>query len=174
MTPRLSRDQAVVKLVRWPVESETRLRCQEEQTLRLLIVESGAPAPLCCDVREDWVRAPVSRDDLHARMEALRARSHAHNVPQVDPSGVLLFAGRVVVVSPMECGLLEILITNFRSLVRRKALLQCLAQRQACSSRNALDLHMTRIRRRIRPLGLSVQTVRGHGYILEPTTGETD
>jgi DNA-binding response OmpR family regulator len=134
----------------------------------LLVVEADAPAPLCRDVREDWVRAPISRDDLHARVAALRARSGFHHVPQVDPSGALTFGGQVVVVSPLETSLLHVLVTDFRSLVDRGELLGCLAKRRARATRNALDLHITRIRRRIRPVGLVVRTVRGHGYILEP------
>ncbi|GAB1511106.1 hypothetical protein JCM33774_31480 [Actinophytocola sp. KF-1] len=168
MTPTLGRDKADVRLVRWPADSAARLRCEKEGVLRLLVVEGGAPAPLCRDVREDWVRAPISRDDLNARMEALRAKSYAHDVPLVDPSGALKFGGRVVVVSPMETNLLQILATRFRSLVDRSELLACLAKHRACGSRNALDLHITRIRRRIHPVGLAVRTARGHGYILEP------
>lgn len=168
MTSTLSRDQVEVKLVRWPAESETRLRYAEEGTLRILIVEGGAPAPLCRDVREDWARAPISRDDLHARMDALRAKAYSIEVPEVDPKGMLKYGDRVVPLSPVETSLLEILIAGFRSLVHRKELLDCLTKRQASNSRNALDLHIMRIRRRIRPLGLAVQTARGNGYILEP------
>ena len=35
------------------------------------------------------------------------------------------------------------------------------------ASRNALDLHIKRLRRRIQPLGLSIRTAWGRGYILE-------
>jgi hypothetical protein len=168
MTSTLGRDRVEVRLVRWPAESDARLLCEKEGALRLLVVEGGAPAPLCRDVREDWVRAPVSREDLHARVEALRAKSCSHHVPQVDPGGALTFGGRVVVVSPLETSLLQVLVAGFRSLVDRRELLECLAKHRARSTRNALDLHITRIRRRIRPVGLAVRTARGHGYILEP------
>ena len=33
--------------------------------------------------------------------------------------------------------------------------------------RNALDVHMLRLRRRIAPLGLAIRTVRSRGYLLE-------
>ena len=34
-------------------------------------------------------------------------------------------------------------------------------------TRNALDVHMLRLRRRIAPLGLEVRTVRSRGYLLQ-------
>ena len=33
--------------------------------------------------------------------------------------------------------------------------------------RNALDVHVLRLRRRIAPLGLAIKTVRSRGYLLE-------
>ena len=33
--------------------------------------------------------------------------------------------------------------------------------------RNALDVHMLRLRRRIAPVGLAIKTVRSRGYLLE-------
>ncbi|WP_180217875.1 helix-turn-helix domain-containing protein [Streptomyces albus subsp. chlorinus] len=134
----------------------------------MLIIEGGAPAPLCSDVREDWVRAPISKADLHARVAALRAKSYPFTVPRVDPSGALKYRDRVVAISPVETALLESLTNAFQSLVRREELLERLVERQACSTRNALDLHIMRIRRRIRPLGLVLQTAWGRGYILKP------
>ncbi|OEV08508.1 hypothetical protein AN218_26230 [Streptomyces nanshensis] len=152
------------------MESAKRERCVEEGVLRLLIIEGGAPAPLCSDVREDWVRAPISKPDLRARVAALRAKSYPFTVPRVDPSGALKYRDRIVAISPAETALLESLTTAFQGLVPREELMSRLVERQACSTRNALDLHIMRIRRRIRPLGLTLQTAWGRGYILEHAT----
>jgi DNA-binding response OmpR family regulator len=38
-------------------------------------------------------------------------------------------------------------------------------------TRNALDVHMLRLRRRLEPLGLEVRTVRSRGYVLQPAGG---
>ena len=35
--------------------------------------------------------------------------------------------------------------------------------------RNALDVHVLRLRRRLAPLGLAIRTVRSRGYLLEWT-----
>jgi DNA-binding winged helix-turn-helix (wHTH) protein len=142
----------------------------------LLVVEGGVPAPVSSDVREDWVRAPVSDDDLKARVASLRAKAEAHRLPHVDPNGVLRYAGRSITVSRTETDLLECLVRQFGVLVPRDTLRECLPDRPGGASRNALDLHIMRVRRRIRPLGLVVRTVWGRGYLLEaaeqPSTAE--
>jgi DNA-binding winged helix-turn-helix (wHTH) protein len=156
-----------VKLVRWPAESARRDRYRALGVLRLLVVEGGVPAPVSSDVREDWVRAPVSDEDLKARVASLRAKAEAHRLPHVDPNGVLRYAGRSITVSRTETDLLECLVRQFGVLVSREMLRECLPDRPGGASRNALDLHIMRVRRRIRPLGLVVRTVWGRGYLLE-------
>ena len=135
----------------------------------MLVIEGGVPAPVSSDVREDWVRAPVSDEDLKARVASLRAKAEAHRLPQVDPNGVLRYAGRSITVSRTETDLLECLVRQFGVLVPRETLRECLPDRPGGASRNALDLHIMRVRRRIRPLGLVVRTVWGRGYLLEAT-----
>ncbi len=169
----MRQDQVDVRLLRWPAESAKRRQCMEEGLLRLLVVEGGAPAPICSDVREDWARAPISNEDLRARVAALRARSYPFTVPTVDSNGALKYRDRVVAVSPVETALLDSLTGSFQGVVYREELLDRLGESQACISRNALDLHIMRIRRRIRPLGLVLQTAWGRGYILEPATRTT-
>lgn len=135
--------------------------------LRLLVLEGGVPAPICSDIREDWVRTPITEADLRARMATLTAKAEAHRLPQIDPFGILRFSDRSTSVSPTETDLMECLIRHFESLVSREQLRECLPERASGCSRNALDLHIMRLRRRIQPLGLAIQTVRGRGYILQ-------
>lgn len=156
-----------VILLRWPAESARRARCQAMGVLRLLVVEGGVPAPICSDICEDWVRAPISDADLWARMATLAAKAAAYRLPQIDPYGILRFSGRSSCVSPTETELLECLIRQFGALVPREELHDCLPQRPSGGGRNALDLHIMRLRRRIHPLGLAIQTVRGRGYMLQ-------
>jgi DNA-binding winged helix-turn-helix (wHTH) protein len=156
-----------VKLVRWPAESARRDRYRALGVLRLLVVEGGVQAPVSSDVREDWVRAPVSDEDLKARVASLRAKAEAHRLPYVDPNGVLRYSGRSITVSRTETDLLECLVRQFGILVPRETLRECLPDRPGGASRNALDLHIMRVRRRIRPIGLIVRTVWGRGYLLE-------
>ena len=121
-----------VKLVRWPAESDARERYHEEGKLRVLIIEGDVPAPLCSDIREDWVRAPISERDLHARIAALRAKWHSLAVPYVDPSGALRYRERVVPISPVETRLLGILTSKFGSIAEREELSKCLERKNSC------------------------------------------
>lgn len=162
-------DPTEVQLIRWPAESARRDRYRTLGVLRLLVVEGGARPPVCDDLREDWVRAPITRDDLQARIAALRVRSEAHRRPQVDPNGVVRYCGRSGTVSPTATDLLQRLALEFGVLVCRTELHDCLPDRDQDPSRNALDLHIMRIRKRIRPLGLAIRTVWGRGYLLEPS-----
>lgn len=156
-----------VKLLRWPAESAQRERCRALGVLRLLVVEGGVPAPVCSDVREDWVRAPITDDDLRVRIATLRAKAEAHRLPQVHPHGVVRYGGQTITVSRTETDLLECLVRQFGLPVPRETLQECLPERPGGSSRNALDLHIMRLRKRITPLGLSIRTVWGLGYLLE-------
>lgn len=156
-----------VKLLRWPAESAQRERYRALGVLRLLVIEGGVPAPVCSDVREDWVRAPITDDDLRVRIATLRAKAEAHRLPQVHPHGVLRFGGQTITVSRTETDLLECLVRQFGMPVPREVLQECLPDRPGGSSRNALDLHIMRVRKRITPLGLSIRTVWGLGYLLE-------
>jgi len=169
MTQPRARD---VQLVRWPAEKQRREECRRSGTLRLLVVEGPISAPISPDVREDWVRAPVAPIDLQARMNCLRARSDQHQRADVDPNGVLRYRGRLVTLSPTATELLVRLLVDFEVLVAREALSECLPQRNGETSRNALDLHVMRLRKRIRPVGLTIRTVWGRGYLLEPLANE--
>ncbi|MBX7464522.1 winged helix-turn-helix domain-containing protein [Streptomyces xanthochromogenes] len=134
---------------------------------RILVVEARAEAPVCEDVCEDWVRAPIAAHDLQARVNALSRRYRMNRLPCLDESGVLHFSSRSVTVSPTQTELLELLVPNFREVVPREALRYRLGQVNGSRTRNALDLHMMRTRERIQPLGLSIRTVWGRGYVLE-------
>ncbi|MCP2259026.1 Transcriptional regulatory protein, C terminal [Streptoalloteichus tenebrarius] len=160
-------DREEVQLVRWPAEAALRDHCRALGVPRLLVVERGASAPISADFREDWVRAPICKNDLKARVAALRARVSAHRVPQLDPSGVIRFGTRSVTISPTQAELLELLVERFGQLVPRKALGARIAGRPGGATRNALDLHIMRLRRRIQPLGLAIRTAWGRGYLLE-------
>lgn len=155
-----------IELIRWPVDSERRDRCRDLGVMRLLVLEAGVEAPVCTDILEDWVRAPISRDDLQARINTMMARVSAQHAPRIDPNGVLQFRSSSVLLSPTETDLVTVLAGSFCEVVSRRELLEILPGTPK-PSRNALDLHMMRIRRRVKVLGLEVHAVWGRGYILK-------
>ena len=140
---------------------------------RLLLVEDGQPPPDIVDCLEDWVRVPASEEDVRARVAALEARSvaHGHELPGLDANGVLRFGGRWVSLPPLEARLTAMLLERFGAVVGRETLIRAIWPGQA-PGRNALDVHVLRLRRRLVPLGLAIRTVRSRGYLLETESGQ--
>ena len=140
--------------------------------LRILVVEGPAIPPISGDVREDWVRAPVTDSDLRARVATLQAKARAYRAPKLDANGVLRYGGQLITISRTETDLLARLVRDFGRTVDRSDLADCLPDRPTRATRNALDLHILRLRKRILPVGLGIRTVWGRGYLLEATPRE--
>jgi two-component system, OmpR family, response regulator len=160
-----------VALVHWPAEQDRRDELRRAGQPRLLLVERGAP-PIPSDELEDWIRLPADDLDLRVRVEALRRRtgSDAGNVPALDDDGVLRMGDRWVSLPPVEARLTRALLERFGAVVSRDALARS-GWPTGSPGRNALDVHVLRLRRRLSPLRLAIRTVRSRGYLLERADG---
>ncbi|MFZ3561271.1 helix-turn-helix domain-containing protein [Streptomyces sp. BH055] len=134
---------------------------------RLLVIEGGAQPPVSNDPVEDWVRPPVSREDLQARVKALQNRFESRRIPTIDCTGNLCFGRHSITISTTQTELMQLLIDRFGEVVYRVEFMQRLAERTPALNRNSLDLHIMRLRRRLLPIGLSIRTVWGRGYMLD-------
>lgn len=157
-----------VVFVRWPTMADLRNQCKQEGRPCILVVEGGAKAPVCTDPLEDWVRSPISRDDLTARVKALKNRLANRRVPRIDSAGMLCLGAEFITISTTQAGLMELLIEHFGEVVYRDELEQRLAELVPMPTRNSLDLHIMRLRRRLSALELVIQTAWGRGYVLLP------
>jgi len=153
-------------LVRWPDESDRLDGLRSAQTPRLLLVDADDAPPVTLDPLEDWVRLPADRTELTARLERLRARDAAAHAPHVDGDGLLHFRGAWVALSPVEQALASALTERFGAVVGRDTLSRR-AWPDGTPTRNALDVHILRFRRRVAPIGLELRTVRARGYLLQ-------
>jgi DNA-binding response OmpR family regulator len=162
-------DVADVAIVRWPSEEERCLDLRDAGVPRLLLVEAGPP-PVPVDVLEDWIRVPADDVDLAARVEGLSRRATARRAarPDLDADGVLRLEDCWVALPPVEARLTAALIERVGAVVSRDALARA-GWPQGAPGRNALDVHMLRLRRRVAPLRLAIRTVRSRGYLLELT-----
>jgi DNA-binding response OmpR family regulator len=84
----------------------------------------------------------------------------------LDLDGILYFKGRTVALSETEEEFLRPLIQRFRKTVPREEIVSALTRERGGMSRNALDLHVLRIRRRLSHLELQLRTVWRRGYLL--------
>lgn len=160
-----------VALVQWPAEKDRREALRRSGQPRLLLVERGAP-PIPVDEFEDWIRLPADDLDLRVRVESLRRRtgSDASLVPDLDDDGVLRLGDRWVSLPPVEARLTSALLERFGAVVSREALARS-GWPGGSPGRNALDVHVLRLRRRLAPLHLAIRTVRSRGYLLERSDG---
>jgi hypothetical protein len=157
-----------VVLVRWPDEQDRREELCRSGRPRLLVLDEGAPPPTTLDLLEDWIRLPADDTDVAARVASLERRAEQHHagVPSLDGDGVLRSGGRWVALPPVEARLTAALLDRFAAVVSREALARA-GWPDGAPGRNALDVHVLRIRRRVDPLGLVIRTVRSRGYVLE-------
>ncbi|MDQ1397326.1 MAG: two-component system, OmpR family, response regulator [Acidimicrobiaceae bacterium] len=162
-----------VVLVRWPLEAERRERLADAQVPRLLLIEDGGNPPEAADCLEDWVHVPASEVDVRARVGGLAARAarHISVAPRLDDDGVLRFGTGWVSLPPVEARLTTALLERFGAVVTRDALGRA-GWPTGAPGRNALDVHVLRLRRRLSPLSLAIRTVRSRGYLLEATGAE--
>jgi DNA-binding response OmpR family regulator len=90
--------------------------------------------------------------------------------PSVDDHGRLHFRSAWAQLSPINGRLGRALSDAFNSVVAEDELLASGWPADQPSS-NALRVHLHRLRRRVRPLGLEVLAVRGEGWVLQETGG---
>lgn len=163
---------ADVTLVRWPEQDDRRTALRAEGRARLLLLDPSTPAPMPGDDLEDWVRVPVAEADLRARVRWL-----AHRVtgvpaddgdgddPTIDDDGLVRIGAEWVALPPVEHRLARALLDRIGAVVSRDALAQA-GWPDGAPGRNALDVHVLRLRRRLAPLQMTIHTVRSRGYLL--------
>ena len=163
-----------VMLVRWPEEDARLRQLRETGSPRLLLLNGESEPPESADCLEDWIRLPADDRDMRARVARLASQSETQQpAPQVDGDGLLRYRGRWVALSPVESALAITLVDRFGAVVGRDTLARR-AWPEGTPTRNALDVHMLRLRRRIAPLGVEVRTVRSRGYLMQAAQPRAD
>ena len=170
-------------MLRWPEEEARRTRISLAGEPRLLLVPAGEDPPPVGDCLEDWIRVPAAEDEVRARVDALAVRSQAHHAtngqngdaaapvgPVLDDFGVLRVNGAWVALPPLEARLAEALLERLGAVTSRELLIRA-GWPGGAPGRNALDVHVLRLRRRLGTVGLAIRTVRSRGYLMEPAPG---
>jgi DNA-binding response OmpR family regulator len=123
----------------------------------------------------DYVTKPFHLGELEARIRAL-FRISLNNAMTVNV-GDLTFdtVGRVlrkgdenIELSRREFAVLEILLHNLGSLVTKQKMASLLSDWDAPVTYNAVDIVIHRLRKKLEPYGLKLQTIRGLGFLAEP------
>jgi two-component system OmpR family response regulator len=124
---------------------------------------------------DDYVVKPFDVDELEARVRmllrrqaGLRTTTLAFGSVTFDLNSRSFYAdGAPLELPAREIGLLETLFMRPGKVVSKQAIIESLANFGDDLSPNAIEQYVSRLRRRLAPLGLTVRTARGIGYYLE-------
>ena len=123
---------------------------------------------------DDYLVKPFALAELEARIRALIRRSHGHD-RNVLVHGTLAFdtaaraatvAGEVLDLSARELGILELLLLRSGRVIGKEQFVEHLCGFDDDVTANAIEVYVHRLRRKLDPVGIHVQTVRGLGYFL--------
>jgi two-component system, OmpR family, response regulator len=154
-----------VVLIRWPEQRADAERLTRLHRPQLLLVEPDAAPPILEGCLADWIRLPADDADVRARLTALVARARQHPaIPALDGFGELSFRGRRVFLSPIDERLAEALVASFDRGVPDEELFEKIWDGNGDASK--VRVHISRLRKRIRPIGLEIASIRGYGYRL--------
>ncbi|HWC38498.1 MAG TPA: hypothetical protein VG476_08215, partial [Acidimicrobiales bacterium] len=161
-------EPVIVAVVHWPEDAELLQWLAESATARLVLARGDEPVPWLDDPLQDWVRMPVHLGETQARLEALARkvadRRRLATVPQLDENGRLFHGSRWVALSGVTARLAAALVEAFGQVVEDAELLTR-GWPEGGGQRDTLRVQLTRLRRRIKPLGLGILYVNG-GHVL--------
>ena len=160
------RDMDVVRL-RWPEETNRRRVLRAGGVPRLLLVADGALPPDDVDVLEDWARASATEIDLAARAESLwRRAARLPPPPCFDDDGLLRYGRHLVILSPLETRVAQVLVARMGELVDTSSVAEA-GWPEGAPTPSTMTTAMRRLRRRLRPAGLLLTVVTARGWMLE-------
>ena len=124
---------------------------------------------------DDYMAKPFDIREFEARVRSLLRRQAGLRSSTVTLGALSLdltsrqFSGNGAVIDlpPRERALLELLVMRAGKVVAKEAIVQSVTSLEDILSDNAIEQYISRLRRRLQPLGLNLRTVRGIGYLLE-------
>lgn len=155
-----------------------RMRQQDKRTPVLVLTARDQVADRVAGLRsgaDDYLVKPFAPDELDARLEALQRRN-----ADIQPGaglqwGALVWLpneGRALLhdqpleLYPREFEVLGLLMRYAPRVVSKRILIEALAERNLEVGDSAVEVYVSRVRRKLANSGIAIQTVRGFGYRL--------
>ena len=132
---------------------------------RVALLDAGA---------DDYMVKPFALAELEARVRALIRRSQGrdrnlllHGALSFDAAARTAMIGNEVLdLSAREVAVLELLLLRSGRVVAKEQFVEHLCSFDQDVTPNAIEVYIHRLRRKLEPAGVQVQTVRGLGYYL--------
>lgn len=130
---------------------------------------------------DDYVVKPFELPELAARVRALVRRRMGQSQSLLE-AGLLSMdivsrevraGGERLGLSAREFSVLEMLMTRLGKVVTKRQIVNSLSAWDADFSENAVEVYVYRLRKRLEGCGVSIQTVRGFGYVLESCASDS-
>jgi two-component system, OmpR family, response regulator TctD len=129
---------------------------------------------------DDFIVKPIDFRELEARCRALLHRSHGMASSEIRFGGLTFnAAARKVTVDdqPIDLGsrefrLLELFLTHLGHVLRKDELMNRLFSLDQPAAPNAIELYVSRLRRKLEGTAVEIRTVRGLGYVAELRAGK--
>ena len=126
---------------------------------------------------DDYLLKPFEPAELEARVRALVRRGEGNPSPTITigalvwdrASGVVTVGGAVLELRRRELAVLQTLLSSAGKLVLKERLAAEVFDFDEPVGPNALEVYVGRVRRKLMPNGPTIRTVRGLGYMLEPS-----
>jgi DNA-binding response OmpR family regulator len=123
---------------------------------------------------DDYLVKPFAPEELDARIDVLVRRANISRTPAirfgrldlVQETSEVLLDGRRLDMSPREYELLFILMRAAPRLVAKRALVDALSERNLELNDAAVELYVSRLRKKLEGTGTGIRTLRGVGYQL--------
>jgi two-component system response regulator TctD len=124
---------------------------------------------------DDYLSKPFEMSELEARIRALLRRARNKKNPTIICGGLVydsnrrgfLLNGAELSLTPRERALLEVLITKTGKVVSKQSLADSLFAINEDVSRDAIEVYIHRLRKKLHAGNASIITFRGLGYMLK-------
>ncbi|MCP3871439.1 MAG: response regulator transcription factor [Gammaproteobacteria bacterium] len=124
---------------------------------------------------DDYLTKPFELREFDARVRALIRRSHGSGLQQLNCGDLTLdlsarraFIGSKSLELPRrEFHILEVLMTGRGCILNKERIIDHISEFDEELTHSAVEIYISRLRKKLEPAGVSIRVVRGIGYILE-------